>query len=115
MGAPAAIRFHGPTGPTAWRHLISMRGRGHYSSVSCRNREILNPLFANPFGSFDQVPTRLPAVLNHHHHPRVELPLRSVHGGQTRAFGGDHVLDGDLGSVYVGNLPSAEISSSWRR
>ena len=57
----------------------------------------------NGAGRKARLAARLAAVLNHHDHSRIESPLRFVDGGQSWTFGGDNVLNGDLGSVRLEN------------
>ena len=64
---------------------------------------ILNPLLRNALGSFDQKLARLPAVLHDQDHAGIEIPLRVIHIGFTRAFGGDYILNRYFDSIGFEN------------
>lgn len=71
--------------------------------MAARSCPILNPLLRNALGSFDQWLARLPAVLDDQDHAGIKIPLRVIHIGFPRAFGGDHILNCHLGSIGFEN------------
>src|SRR2546430_16393815 len=72
---------------------------GHGRTVSGGDRKIVDPLFANPFGSLDQLVAWFFAVLNDDHHSGVELPLRFCHRWPARAFRCNNPLNREFASV----------------
>src|SRR5215813_2128965 len=62
---------------------------------------IINPPFPNSASALNQFPARFSPMLNDHYESGIELLLRVVDIRKPRAFGGNHVLNRDPGSLSL--------------
>ena len=81
--------------------------------MPCGCGPVVDPALADTDDALNEFWARYLAVLNDHDHAGVEVLLRLVDRRQPRAFGGNHILNRDCGSIGFVDGVAVGVVAHW--